>query len=268
MRRSMNIILTIVVTCSLILTVQHSILAQAKSKMQKAKEIKPSKGDQTERKTRTEGDMKSEGTQISGMERYRAIIQNNLFMPLGSGGEAKREEFALIGTMGRSAIIQMVGSGKSLYVAEGQSFGNDAKLVRVGANSVTIIHEGNEKELKLASGALTSQGAGAKGGGTEQRQGNSGKSSKEMEAARRAEKERGSGAEKGRRSGGEKQGGDNDWARKMSIDELRGVRGKIAEHIEGLRAKGVTDPKEYEGAMEKMDAVERAMSERGEDKDD
>jgi hypothetical protein len=254
MRRSMNVIFIAVVTCSLMLTAQHSILAQAKSKMQETKEIKPLKGDQTERKTKTEGDIKSEGAQIPGIERYRAIIQNNLFMPLGSGGEAKREEFALIGTMGKSAIIQMVGSDKSLYVAEGQSFGNDAKLVRVGENSVTIIHEGNKKELELASGTPISQPGSAKGGRTEQRQGKSGESNKEMKTAYRAEKER--------RDGGEKQGGDIDWARKMSMDDLSKVRGDIERHIEGLRAKGVTDPKEYEGAMQKMEMVDRAMAEK------
>ena len=130
MRRSMNVILIVVVACSLILTLQHGILAQVKSKqksqlkMQETKKIKPSKAE-------AKGDTKSEGAQISGMERYRAIIQNNLFMPLGSGGEAKREEFALIGTMGRSAIIQMEGSDKSFYVAEGQSFGNGATVVTV-----------------------------------------------------------------------------------------------------------------------------------------
>jgi hypothetical protein len=269
MRRSMNVILIVVVTCSLMLTVQHSILAQVKSKqesqgkMQKTKEIKPSKGDQTEREAKAKGDIKSEGTQISGIERYRAIIQNNLFMPLGSGGEAKREEFALIGTLGRSAIIQMVGSDRSFYVTEGQSFGNGTKLVRVGANSVTIVHEGSEKELELGSGALASQGRDAKGGGTRQRQENIGKNGKKREAARRAEKERGSGAEKGRGSGGEKQGGDTDWARKMSMDELSNVRGEIGKYIEGLRAKGVTDPEEYRGALEKMEAVEDAIEERG-----
>jgi hypothetical protein len=236
--------------------------------MRKIKEIAPHIGGQTERKAKAKGDMKSERTQISGMERYRAITQNNLFMPLGSGGEVKREEFALIGTMGRSALIQMGTSDKSFYVVEGQSFGNGAKLVQVGENRATIIHEGNRKELKLASGALISQGGGAKGGRAGQRQKNFGRNSKEMEAARRAEKERRSGAEKGRGREGEKRRRDTDWARKMSMDELRGVRGQIAEHIEGLRAKGVTDPKEYEGAMEKMDAVERAISERGEDKDD
>jgi len=65
---------------------------------------------------------------------------------------------------------------------------------------------------------------------------------------------------------GEKKKGDTNWARKMSMDELRGVRRKIAEHIEGLRAKGVTDPEKYEGALKKMEAVEGAMWERGDSK--
>jgi hypothetical protein len=260
MRRSMNIILTVIVTCSLVLTVQHSILAQAKSKqksqlkMQETKEMKQGKGDQTERETKAKGGIKSEGTQISGIERYRAIIQNNLFMPLGSGGEAKREEFALIGILGRSAIIQMEGSDKSFYVAEGQSFGNDAKLVRVGANSVTIIHEGSKKELELASGAFISRSGGGKGGKTEQRQGKPGKNSKEMKTANRAEQKR--------RDGKEKKGGDTDWARNMSMDDLSKARGDIERYIEGLRQKGVTDPEEYEGAYKKMEMVERAMAEK------
>jgi hypothetical protein len=223
--------------------------------MQETKKIKPSKGGQIQREAKAKDGAKSEGTQISGIERYRAIIQNNLFMPLGSGGEAKREEFALIGTMGKSAIIQMVGSGRSFFVSEEQSFGNDAKLVRVGEDSAIIIHEGNRKELKLASGALVSQSGGTKGGRNGQRQENIGKNGKKMEAARGAEKER--------RDGKEKKGGDTDWARKMSMDDLSKARGDIERYIEGLRAKGVTDPKEYKGAMEKMEAVERAMAERG-----
>ena len=65
---------------------------------------------------------------------------------------------------------------------------------------------------------------------------------------------------------GEKQREDTNWARKMSMDELRGVRGQIAEYIEGLRAKGVTDPEKYEGALKKMEVVEGAMWERGDSK--
>jgi hypothetical protein len=49
----------------------------------------------------------------------------------------------------------------------------------------------------------------------------------------------------------------------MSMDELRGVREKIAEHIQGLRAKGVRDPAAYEGAMRKMEMFKGAMWERG-----
>ena len=260
MRHRMNVILAVVVTCSLMLIVQHSMLAQVKSNMRKTKEINPRTGKQTEGKIKAKGDVKSERKQISGEERYRAIVQNNLFMPLGSGGEVKREEFVLTGILGNSAFIQMEGSDKSFYITEGQSFGNDAKLVRVGENSATIIHEGSKKELKLVSGTLFSQGRAAKGGRTGKRQGNSEKNSREVRSANRSGKERGS------ESG--KQGGDTNWARNMSMDELSKVRGDVGRYIEELREKGVRDPEEYEGAYEKMEAVERAMDEKEEDKDD
>ena len=136
MRRSINIILIVVIICSLILIIQHSILAQAKPKQS----------------SQAKADIRIEKTQISGVERYRAIVKNNLFMPLGSGDEVKRREYILTGIMGNSAFIQMEDSGKSFFVTEGQSFGNDAKLVQIGPGSVTIVHEGNRKELKLASG--------------------------------------------------------------------------------------------------------------------
>ncbi len=302
MRRSLNVIFTIILTCSLILTAQHNVLAQTKSDQEspramlqrlqqeieklkakiaenpssskvgemkskiqwntrKIKEMAPSIKKQTERKIKATDKIKNKRTQISGMERYSAIIKNNLFTPLGSGGEVKRKGFVLAGILGKAAFIQMEGSPDSFYVTEGQSFGNGAKLVRIGENSVTIIHEGSRKELKLASGTFISQPGGAKGGRTEQRQKNSGKNSKKMEAARRAEKERGSRTEKQKGDGG-KQRGDTDWARKMSMDELSKVRGDIERHIDGLRQKGVRNPKEYEGAYEKMEAVERAMAEK------
>ena len=266
MRRSMNVILTVIVICSLVLAAQHSILAQAKSKQKSQRDMPQQRiGEQTKRKIKAKDDIKSERTQISGVERYRAIIRNNLFMPLGSGGEVKRKEFILAGILGNSAFIQMEGSDKSFYVAEGQSFGNDVKLVQVGNNSVTIIHEGNKKELKLlsgvpVSGAPAGQDRSAKGGKSRQRQEKSGKSSRKMESANRSGKERGSGSEK--------QGGDNNWARNMSIGELSKVRGDIASYIEELEEKGVRDPDVYEGAYEKMEAVENAMAEKGEDKDD
>ena len=54
----------------------------------------------------------------------------------------------------------------------------------------------------------------------------------------------------------------------MNRSELSKVRRDIESYIEGLEEKGVTDPEAYEGAYKKMESVERAMDERGEDKDD
>ncbi len=82
----------------------------------------------------------------------------------------------------------------------------------------------------------------------------------EMKSASRSEKDSRSESKK---QGGGKGGGEGDWARNMSMDQLRGTRGKIAEYIDGLAAKGVRDPEAYEGAYRKMEAVEGAMSERG-----
>jgi len=225
--------------------------------IRKIKEINPDKDikDKPESKTM---DSKKSGN-ASGMERYAAIIKNNLFTPLGSGGEVKRREYILTGTLGNSAFIQLEGSSDSHYVTEGQSFGNGAKLVQVGENSVTIIHEGVRKELSLNEGKPATSSGGTKGGGARSSQKISG-DSKKMKADRRAEKERS--REWKKQGGGEKQGGENSWARKMSVDELSKVRGDIGRYIEGLEKKGVTDPEKYKGALEKMETVERAMAEK------
>jgi hypothetical protein len=61
-----------------------------------------------------------------------------------------------------------------------------------------------------------------------------------------------------------KKKGKTDWAKKMSMDELHKVRWEIEEYIEKLRAKGVTNPKKYEGAFKKMEAVDEAMWEKEE----
>ncbi len=65
-----------------------------------------------------------------------------------------------------------------------------------------------------------------------------------------------------------KQKGKTDWAKKMSMEELHKVRWEIEEYIEKLRAKGVTNPKKYEGAFKKMEAVEEAMWEKEEARSD
>ena len=244
MRRSMNVILTIVVICSLVLTAQHSVLAQVKSKQNFQSNT---------RKTKKKA-------QVSGVERYRAIVQNNLFMPLGSGDEVKQSEFILAGILGNSAFIQIEGSNESFYVMEGQSFGNDAKLVQVGEDRVTIIHEGSKKELALVGGTPSDEGG--KGGETRQSQGSPGKSGGKVGSANRSGEKRGSAS--GKQEGG-KGGDDGEWARKMSRGELTKVREDIGTYIEGLEKKGVTDPEAYSGAYEKMEMVERAIAEKGED---
>ena len=57
-------------------------------------------------------------------------------------------------------------------------------------------------------------------------------------------------------------GGESQWARKMSVDELHNVRGEIVEYIKGMEMKGVRDPEAYKGAMEKMEVVEQAIAEK------
>ena len=155
--------------------------------IRKIKEINPDK-DIEDKPESKPVDSKISGN-AGGMERYAAIIKNNLFTPLGSGGEVKRKEFILTGILGKSAFIQLEGSSDSHYVTEGQSFGNGAKLVQVGENSVTIIHEGTRKELRLNEGKPATRSGGTKGGGARSSQKIS-DGRKKMEADRRAEKER------------------------------------------------------------------------------
>jgi hypothetical protein len=240
MRRSISIILAIAITFSLILAAKYGALAQDKSKFKET----------------------AEGKKVSDEERYATIVRNNLFMPLGSGGEVKREDFMLAGILGDSAFIQMMGSDRSFYVIEGQSFANGAKLIRIGKDSVTILHEGVEKELTLAGGTTAGQGGNAKGG-EEGWQRNYGKDGDEMEFASREEKERRSREQKEQWEREQKERGEHDWARNMSTDQLHDIQREIEEHIEGMRMKGVENPEEYEGAIEKMESVERAIAERG-----
>lgn len=197
MRGRLKVIFVIVVGYSLMLVVQYGVLAQAKrdqespramierlhqeiedaqakiaespsspevaklkQKIQwnkrKIEEILPGVTGQTESK-------KIKKVPKSGLERYMIIAENNLFTPLGSGVEVKRQEFALTGILGKAALIQTVGGAASYYVTQGESFGNSAKLTRVGKDSVTIIHEGNKTELRLGEDISTS-GSQRKGG--------------------------------------------------------------------------------------------------------
>ncbi len=94
---------------------------------------------------------------VPDLEYYMIIARNNLFTPLGSVREAKRQEFALTGILGRTALIQVIGESRSYYVAEGESFAGGATVTRMGKDTVTIIHEGNEVNLKLGEGLPASE---------------------------------------------------------------------------------------------------------------
>jgi predicted RNase H-like nuclease (RuvC/YqgF family) len=89
---------------------------------------------------------------VPDLEYYMIIARKNLFTPLGSVREGKRQEFALTGILGRTALIQVIGDSRSYYVAEGESFANGARVTRIGKDTVTITHDGNEVNLKLGEG--------------------------------------------------------------------------------------------------------------------
>ena len=92
---------------------------------------------------------------IPELEDYMIITKNNLFNPLGAGNVVKKQEFVLTGILGSTAIIQDAGGSQSYYVAEGKSFGNGAKLTRIGTDSVTVFHNGEKAELRLGVGTTS-----------------------------------------------------------------------------------------------------------------
>jgi hypothetical protein len=217
--------------------------------IRKIREISPDIKQPAEFKT------KDGKAQKYGVERYTAIIKNNLFTPLGTVKEVKRQEFILTGILGKSAFIQLQGSSDSYYVTVGQTFSKGAKLASVGENSVTIIHEGTRKELRLNEGVPTSRSGGAKGGST--KGGSASKSSKkgysyskEAEAERRAEKERIS-KEEAIRLKQEKERENIE----REISELSQAREDVMRYIMEMEENGKEDP----GAYEKLERIEQTI---------
>jgi len=104
-----------------------------------------------------------------GIARYMDVVaKKNLFMPLGSGGEKKRTEFAVTAVMfnnsqpsNSKAIIEQQGGGKSYYVSEGDTFADKIEVVDIEDQVVKVNRSGKEEELKLGSGI----GGGRRGGG-------------------------------------------------------------------------------------------------------
>jgi len=81
-------------------------------------------------------------------QQYDVIVKDNLFLPLGSGGEIK-QEFTLIGIVGKSAFIKM--SGKTFFRSKWQMLDENTRLVAVGKDCVIIIHKNNMHILELLS---------------------------------------------------------------------------------------------------------------------
>ena len=203
-------------------------------------------------------EIRREKSSAPGLERYMIIAQKNLFTPLGTGGEVKRQEFAVIGILGsgtkNSALIQLIDGSASYYVAQGETFGNGAKLVNIGKNDVTIVHEGNEIELKLGEGTFASQSRRVKEKDWERRgKQPSDDERKQMEIARRKEEEsRREMAEKHEREIKKRE----DTERK--IHYLHQEREKIQMKIAEMEESGYINHDTYK-KMEKIDQTVRKL---------
>ena len=185
-----------------------------------------------------------------------ALKKNNLFVPPVAKKHPVKE---VGGIFGNEVLI------KDKWYKVGDTVG-DAKIVAIGPTQVTIQWEGKEKAFLPFDAAISEAPKGSQAKKAVVKAGKADmvviQSGRESVSGRQG---KGKGEKQSRKTG-EKPKGDTDWASKMSMDELRGVQGQIAEYIEGLRAKGVTDPEKYEGALKKMETVDGAMWEKGSSK--
>ena len=106
-------------------------------------------------------------------EYYKSIVDNNLFRPLGWGGEDKRgPAFRLIGTViaknkKPKALIFEFANNTTHYIAVGDKIGN-ATVKSIDEKSVTLNQDGEEEPLKLnivQESPFLGGPAGGKGGG-------------------------------------------------------------------------------------------------------
>jgi hypothetical protein len=105
-----------------------------------------------------------------GLSRYMdVVVKNNLFLPLGSGGEERRSSYALTAVISNTsdesnskAIIEERGGGKSYYVSEGDTFADEIKVEEIDREVVKLDRSGDKEELRLGVG--TGEG-GQRGGG-------------------------------------------------------------------------------------------------------
>ncbi len=173
------------------------------------------------------------------------LKKNNLFAPPPPKQHPVKE---IWGILGDEVLI------KGKWYKVGDTIG-DAKILAIGPTSAKIDWNGAEKVFLPIDAAIPEAPKGsqakkavAKAGGAD---------------TVVIQYERDPMSDRKGKGKGEKKKGDTSWARKMSMDELRNTREKIERYIKKLRAKGVTDPEKYEGAMIKMEVVESAIWERG-----
>ncbi len=191
-----------------------------------------------------------------GLSRYvDVVVKNNLFLPLGSGGEERRSSYALTAVISdtssestNKAIIEERGGGKSYYVSEGDTFADDIKVEEIAEEVVKLDRSGDREELRLGEGT---SGGGRRGGGGGRRPG----------AAPGGE--RGPG-ELNRPEGGPNRGGQGDFdpnqippfarrileERGISIDELRNnpdLRESLRREFE-QRARGGGERRQSRGS--------------------
>ncbi len=177
----------------------------------------------------------------------KQLKTKNLFAPPPPKVHPVKE---ISGIFGDEALI----NGKWYKV--GSTVG-DAKILAIGPASVTVTWNDTEKVFLPIDAADSESSKGSSSRKTVSKSGGPDRPARAMPqpGKKPAPEFKGKGK-------GEKPKGQADWARKMSLDDLRGTRRKIEGYIEGMRAKGVTDPRQYEGARRKMEAVERAIQER------
>ncbi len=101
-----------------------------------------------------------------------AIVDNNLFRPLGSGNEERKTEYALTAVISQSteestkkAIIVEKGGNKSYYVHEGDTFANEIAVEEIKMDVVTLDREGEPMELRLGEGTSGGSRGGGRSGG-------------------------------------------------------------------------------------------------------
>lgn len=110
------------------------------------------------------------GTPVDeGMRPYMVVVEKNLFLQLGSGGQEERSSFALTAVVSGSdtkAIIEKRGGEESYYVSEGDTFADEIEVLDIEDQVVKLDRSGAEETLRLGEGTEGNRrrGGGRRGG--------------------------------------------------------------------------------------------------------